>query len=201
MNEGDEDSNLGALDGAEFPTEEETRDAYDGIVLTPREHQRIKDLVNGEHLERVKGHERRYLVAGSGEGTDAGARRKRVYDLLDARTNPPAVATRLEDFGLEDDEIRLWARVFDILCNEATHVVNVLEDFDGGYVWELGLLFAPTYREKVWVLKRRYPDPETERERYDNGMGASHVELLLSGPRAHEWTGEEELRTAVEEIP
>lgn len=201
MDAGDEDSNLGTLDEGAFPTEEEALDAYDGIVLTPGEHQRIKDLVNGEHLDRVKGRERRYLVAGSGEGTDAGVRRTIVYDLLDARTNPSAVATRLEDFGLGDDELRLWARVFDILCAEATHVVTVLEDFDGGYVWELGLLFAPTYREKVWILKRRYADPETERERYDNGMGASHVELLLSGPRAHEWTDEGELRTAVEEIP
>lgn len=201
MEAGDDDPALGERNGTDFPGEEALLDAYDGIVLTPSEHQRIKDLVNGEHLRRVKGHERRYLVAGSGEETDAGDRREVVCDLLDDRTNPSAVATRLEDFGLEDDEIRLWARVFDILCNEATHIVNVLEDFEGGYVWELGLLFAPTYREKVWVLKRRYTDPKTEREKYDNGMGASHVTLLLSGPRAHEWIDEDELRAAVEEIP
>ena len=58
----------------------------------------------------------------------------------------------------------------------------MVEEFDGGYVWELGLLFAPPYREKAWVLKRRYPDEEAERDRYDDGMGASHVELLLTGP-------------------
>jgi hypothetical protein len=91
--------------------------------------------------------------------------------------------------------------VFDILCGMATHIVAVIEDFDGGYVWELGLLFAPSYREKAWVLKRRYPDDDTERDKYDNGMSASHVTLLLTGSQAFEWTDTDELRGAVENIP
>jgi hypothetical protein len=91
--------------------------------------------------------------------------------------------------------------VFDILCGRATHIIGVIEDFDGGYVWELGLLFAPSYRENVWVLKRRYPDEETEREQYDNEMAVSHVRLLLTGERCHEWVDTDELRNAVGEIP
>jgi len=90
--------------------------------------------------------------------------------------------------------------VFDILCGRATHIIGVIEDFDGGYVWELGLLFAPSYRENVWVLKRRYPDEETEREQYDNEMAVSHVRLLLTGERCHEWVDTDELRNAVGEI-
>jgi len=188
-------------DTAEIPTEEELLDEIEGVRLTPSEHQRVKDLVHGEQLDRIRGHDRRYLVAGAGGETGAATRRQLVYDQLDARTDPPSVATRLEDFGLTPDDIRLWTRVFDILCGMATHIVAVIEDFDGGYVWELGLLFAPSYREKTWVLKRAYPDEEIERERYDNGMGASHVELLLSGDRSHEWTDVDELRDAVAEIP
>lgn len=171
------------------------------IQLTPTEHQRIKDLVNGDQLDRLKGHERRYLVAGAGGDTGAASRRQLVYDRLDSRTNPPAVATQLEEFGLTPDETRLWTRVFDILCGMATHIVAVIEDFDGGYVWELGLLFAPSYREKAWVLKRRYPDDDTERNKYDNGMSASHVTLLLTGSHAVEWTDTDELRAAVDELP
>jgi hypothetical protein len=124
-----------------------------------------------------------------------------VYDLLNGRTNSPATAFRLEDFGLTPDEIRLWTRVFDILCGHASHIVAVLEDFDGGYVWELGLLFAPSYCETVWTVKRRYPDQEVEREKYDNGMAASHVKLLLTGPRCHEWVDADDLPDAVAEIP
>ncbi len=192
---------LGDDDTSTIPDEEELMDEIEGVRLTPSEHQRVKDLVHGEQLERIRGHDRRYLVAGAGGETGAATRRQLVYDQLDARTDPPSVATRLEDFGLTPDEIRLWTRVFDILCGMTTHIVAVVEDFDGGYVWELGLLFAPSYRKKTWVLKRAYADEEIERERYDNGMGASHVELLLRGDRSYEWCDTEDLRDAVAEIP
>lgn len=184
-----------------IPDQDEILEGLTEIQLTPTEHQRIKDLVNGDQLDRIKGHERRYLVAGAGGDTGAASRRQLVYDRLDSRTNPPAVATQLEDFGLTPEAIRLWTRVFDILCGMATHIVAVIEDFDGGYVWELGLLFAPSYREKAWVLKRRYPDDDTERDKYDNGMSASHVKLLLTGSQAFEWIDTDELRAVVDEIP
>ncbi|WP_276254522.1 hypothetical protein [Halomontanus rarus] len=201
MGSGDDRFGIDDTTCSEVPDEEELMTEITDIHLTPSEHQRIKDLVNSPQLDRIKGHDRRYLVAGAGGNTGAATRRKTVYDLLDSRSAPPAVAMQLEDFGLTPEEIRLWTRVFDILCGMATHIVAVIEDFDGGYVWELGLLFAPSYRAKAWVLKRRYPDEETERERYDNGTGASHVELLLTGDHSLEWTGVTELRTVVDEIP
>ncbi|QCC59027.1 hypothetical protein NP511_11290 [Natrinema thermotolerans] len=198
MEPGDDDG-----DGSErgFPDEDELLTELEDVSLTPSDHQRIKDLVNGPEMDRIRGDDRRYLVAGAGGETGAATRRGIVYDRLDARTDPPAVAMQLEDFGLTPEDIELWTRVFDILCGRATHIVAVIEDFDGGYVWELGLLFAPTYRDKTWVLKRRYPDPETERERYDNGMAASYVELLLTGDRAYEWLDADELRDVVDEVP
>ena len=200
------DSNEGSLDtgdteDAEMPGEEEVIAEIEAISLTPSEHQRIKDLVNDKQMDRIKGYDRRYLIVGAGGETRAATRRKLVYDLFNARTDPPAVAMRLEDFGLTPEEIRLWTRVFDILCGRATHIVGVIEDFDGGYVWELGLLFAPSYREIVWVLKRRYPDDKIECERYDNGMAASHVKLLLTGRRCYEWVDTDELREVVDEVP
>ena len=201
MDLGDRRLDDGSSENSKVPGGEEVIAEIEAISLTPSEHQRIKDLVNGEQMNRIKGHDRRYLVVGAGGETGAATRRRIVYDLLDARTDPPAVSMRLEDFGLTPEEIRLWTRVFDILCGRATHIVGVIEDFDGGYVWELGLLFAPSYREIVWVLKRRYRDEKTEREQYDNGMAASHVRLLLTGERCYEWVDEDELRNVVEEIP
>ncbi|MCU4801797.1 hypothetical protein OB920_15565 [Halobacteria archaeon HArc-gm2] len=200
MNSGDEDREV-ADDGTDtVPEAEEIIDDVEAISLTPSEHQHVKDLVNGDQMNRIEGHERRYLVAGAGGETGAASRRETVYDLLDARRDPPAVAVELEDFGLTPEEIGLWTRVFDILCGMATHIVGVIEDFDGGYVWELGLLFAPSYREKTWVLKRTYDDPEMERDRYDNGMAASYLRLL-SSERCHEWAGADELPDVVAEIP
>ena len=196
----DDDRGPREFDDEAFPDQADLVAGLEEITLTPAEHQRIKNLVN-EDLDELKGYERRYLNVGAGGDADTARRRELVYELLDGRTNPPATAFTLEDFGFTTDEIRLWCRAFDILCGRATHIVAVIEDFDGGYVWELGLLFAPSYREKAWVLKRRYEDGETERNRYENGMAISHVELLLTGPRCHEWTDSRELRAAVQEIP
>jgi len=193
------DPEVGDDVGADIPSEEEILDGIEGIKLSPAEHQRIKDVVNGEEMRRVKGHDRRYLIAGAGGQTGAATRRKLVYELLDER--PDAVSMQLEEFGLTPEEIELWIRVFDILCGRATHIVGVIEDFDGGYVWELGLLFAPSYREKTWILKRQYTDEDIERDRFDNGMAASHVKLLLTGDRCCEWSNEDELRECVGEIP
>lgn len=199
MSDGDTPFEREAVD--EIPDEDAILAGLTDVQLTPSEHQRVKDLVNGDRLDSIKGHERRYLVAGAGGDSDAASRRQLVYDRLDSRRDPAAVAMQLEEFGLTPEEIRLWTRVFDILCGMATHIVAVIEDFDGGYIWELGLLFAPSYRENTWVLKRRYPDDETEREKYDNGMSASHVKLLLTGPRAHEWVDVDDLRDAVDHVP
>ena len=198
MDEGESIPEIGETEGG-IPTESEIMNRITDISLSPTEHQRVKDLVNGEEMQRIKGRDRRYLIVGSGDETGAATRRMTVYGLLDERDS--AVATRLEDFGLTRDEIELWTRVFDVLCGRATHIVAVLEDFDGGYVWELGLLFAPSYREKVWVLKRRYRDEAVERTHFDNGMAASHTKMLLTGGRCLEWRNEEELRSAVDSLP
>lgn len=146
------------------------------IGLTPEEHQQVKDLVNSEKLRGIKQYDRTYLIVGEGSADGPTDRRQTVYDLLDARRSPPSTAFQLEDFGLGEQD-NLWARAFDVLCGRATHIVPVLEDFDGGYVWELGLLYAPEYQSKVWVLRRRYTDDDdVNREKYDNGWP-----ILISG--------------------
>ena len=200
MGDGEEGVSEATFD-ATIPDGETALGTVEGLSLSPNEHQRIKEIVFGPAFRELDEFDRIYLVCGAGGTTGAATRRRTVYQLLDARDDPPAVATQLEDFGLTRDEIELWVHLFDHLCAFCTHVVAVIEDFSGGYVWELGLLFAPSYREKVWVLKRRYPDEEIERERYANGMGASHVRVLLSGERAFEWIDATELRTVLERIP
>lgn len=171
----------------------------DEISLTPKEHEKVKNLVNGEEMRRIQRHTRRYLIVGEGGETEAANRRMIVYHLLDERDD--AISTRLEDFDLTSDEIRLWTRIFDILCGRATHVVGVLEDYKGGYVWELGLSYSTSYRDKLWVLKRRYENEKTEREHFDNGMAASHIGTLMTSKRGLEWTNEDELRDRVSKIP
>jgi len=109
----DDDGAPPAVGHDPFPSQEELLAGLEDISLTPAQHQRLKDLVNSD-LDAIKGYERRYLSVGAGSDTEAATRREIVYDSLDARTDPPAVAFRLEDYGLSRERITLWARAFDI---------------------------------------------------------------------------------------
>ncbi|QPV62740.1 aminopeptidase [Halosimplex litoreum] len=175
----------------------------DSLTLTPEQHERLKTHVHGDRLSDIQYSDRRYLVVGRGGDDGPGRRRRRVRDQLDDRRE--ATAFMLEDFGLSGEEIDLWAPGFEILCEQASHVVGVLEDYDGGHVWELGYLYheQSRVRDALWLLKRTYESDERRRERYDNGMAASHLAALerVADDRVVRWDGEGDLRRAVEEIP
>lgn len=170
---------------------------------TPDQHERLKDALHGDPLEAIKRAERRYLVIGRGGDDGPGERRREVCRLLDDRAE--ATAFRLEDFGFTGDELELWAPAFDILSEMASSVVGVLEDFDGGHVWELGFLYhhQTHVRDVLWLLKRIYEDEAKMRERYDNGMAASQLAALedAADDRVLTWEDPADLPEAVESIP
>ncbi|MFP8888843.1 hypothetical protein ACLI4U_03625 [Natrialbaceae archaeon A-CW2] len=171
----------------------------DGLAFSFEEHERLKTLLHGERFRELAYSDRRYLVLGDGGETKRADRRMRVYDQLGSRSN--ATAFRLEDFDLSPDELALWAAAYENLCAKATHIVAVIEDYAGGYVWELGYLFHEDIREKVWVCKRDYGSETANRGHYDNGMAASHLQLLENADRTCRWTDDEDLETAIESIP
>lgn len=172
------------------------------LSLTPEQHQRLKDGLHGARFDDVRRASRRYLVVGSGSG-ESGVRRRRACTQLDDRRD--AVAFRLEEFGFDAEDLDLWAPAFEVLSAQATWVVGVIEDFDGGHVWELGYLYRQqtSVRDVLWLLKRVYDDPETQRAQYENGMAASHLAALEAavGDRVVEWATPDELESAVERVP
>ena len=174
----------------------------DRLSLTPSQHQRLKNAVNSDPLTEMKQAGKRYLIVGRGSGEE-GDRRRRVAEWFDSRPN--AVGIRLEDLDLDGDEIDLWAPAFEILAKQATWIVGILEDFDGGHVWELGYLYhlQTEFRDILWTLKRVYTSEEKMRAKYDNGMAASHLKVLENTvqERVLEWTDGEELRRIVREVP
>ncbi|TKX48491.1 aminopeptidase [Halorubrum sp. SD690R] len=172
------------------------------LSLTPEQHQRLKDGLHGARFDDIRRASRRYLVVGSGSG-ESGRRRQRVCAQLDDRRD--AVAFRLEEFGFDADDLDQWAPAFEVLSAQATWIVGVIEDFNGGHVWELGYLYRQQtgVRDVLWLLKRVYDDPETQRAQYENGMAASHLAALeaVVGDRVVEWATLDELESAVEQIP
>lgn len=172
------------------------------LSLTPEQHQRLKDGLHGERFDDLRRADRRYLVVGSGSG-EQGQRRRQVCSRLDDRRD--AVGFRLEEFGFDADDLDLWAPAFEVLSAQATWIVGVIEDFDGGHVWELGYLYRQqtTVRDALWLLKRAYDDPADERARYDNGMAASHLAALEAAvaDRVLEWATVEELDRVTDRIP
>jgi len=172
------------------------------LSLTPEQHQRLKDGLHGSRFDDLRRADRRYLVVGSGSG-EQGQRRRRVCARLDDRRD--AVGFRLEAFGFDADDLDLWAPAFEVLSAQATQIVGVIEDFDGGHVWELGYLYRQqaTVRDALWLLKRVYDDPTDERARYDNGMAASHLAALEAAvaDRVLEWATVAELDQVTDQIP
>lgn len=181
----------------------------DGVVSeeqlrpTPHQHEQLKDQLHGEQFQEIKRAERRYLVVGRSGEEGPGKRRLQVCRQLDARRR--ASAFRLEDFGFTGDDLDLWAPAFDILSSMASRIVGVLEDFDGGHVWELGYLYhhQDHVRDVLWLLKRTYGSEDRMRAKYDNGMAASHLAALeeAAGDRLLRWHDEDDLADAVREIP
>lgn len=184
-------------------TEEDPTDAafidVDGLTLSFEEYERLKTLQHGERFRKLAYSDRIYLVVGAGGDTAKAARRRSVADELDRRAD--ATAIRLEEFELTSDDLALWATTFELLCDRATHIVVIIEDYEGGYVWELGYLFQQSLRELVWVLKRDHGTPDENRARYDNGMAASHVQLLENATRTVRWEGEDDLVACLDRLP
>lgn len=171
---------------------------------TPEQHEQLKNGIHGEALfNQIRRAERRYLVIGRGGEAAPRKRRQRVYDLLDEREG--ATAFRLEDFGFTSDELDLWAPAFDVLSQMASHIVGILEDFDGGHVWELGFLYhqQTRIRDILWLLKRIYESETKMHDHYDNGMAASHLAALeeATGDRVITWKDPADLPDAVASIP
>jgi len=203
MSDGDDAGASSSSDDAGASSSSDDVDAefidVGGLALDYEGHERLKSLLHGDQFRTLAYADRRYLVLGAGGDGAAADRRREVYGRLDDR--PGATAFRLEDFGVAPDELALWASLYEQLCDRATHVVAVIEDYEGGYVWELGYLFHRDVREKVRVLKRDYGDPDTNRDHYDNGMAASHLRLLENADRTVRWEDRDELRRATQEIP
>ncbi len=174
------------------------------LQLTPQQHEQLKDQLHGSsQFDEIKRADTRYLVVGRGGEEGPGKRRLEVCEQLDGRRG--AAGFRLEDFGFTGDQIDLWAPAFDLLAAMASHIVGVLEDFDGGHVWELGYLYHQQrhIRDRLWLLKRLYESEAEMRRQYDNGMAASHLAALeeVAGDRVIGWSDVSELRDAVEKIP
>lgn len=50
----------------DIPSEAEIMSGIADVHFSPSDHQRIKDLVNGEEMQHIKNHDRRYLIVGVG---------------------------------------------------------------------------------------------------------------------------------------
>lgn len=84
-----------------------------------------------------------------------------------------------------------WTTHFKIYADRATHIVGVFEHADGGHEWEAGYLDHREYREKTYILKRRYPQLDPKDEPFD-GMMAHYMLLVDRRNQLFEWDGDED---------
>jgi len=174
----------------------------DTVSLTPNRYEQLKKLVHGnDTFAKITSAEKRYLIIGRGRGEMR--HKKRVKELLGSRRS--AITFEFEEFKPKTDDIGLWPPVFDLFSKTATHIVGVVEDYDGGGVWDMGLLYhrQSHVHDSLWILKRVYDNQNINHERYGSGKAASRLGALEEAveDRVIKWQTEEDLRDAVKEIP
>lgn len=144
----------------------------------------------------------------AGEETDESAYIGRVYPdevVREEQLRPTSQQHEQLKNALHGADLDLWAPAFDVLSAMGSHIVGVLEDFNGGHVWELGYLYhhRTRVRDALWLLKRLYRSENEMREKYDNGMAASHLPALekAAEDRVITWGNEDDVPDAIHEIP
>lgn len=174
----------------------ETADYSAKEQFTPAEHQGLKQAVFSDHFRRLVFADVSYFVLGN---YDEGPKERRltlVRDRLEARRDG-AFGFLMKDMP---EGWTYWTTKFKILATRADYITPVLEDSEGSHHWEAGHIDAPAYRPKVHILKRTYEDEQRERAQFD-AMIAHFVEILDRDNRVYQWTTENELRAAVDDLP
>jgi hypothetical protein len=164
-----------------------------GEDLPPDRVEAIHDALLSDDVLRSVGYaETVYLVVGNYDR----ATKPRLVDVrerLDGRS-PGHVAFLLDEV---DPDVTAWRNFyvkFRVFAARADQVVGVFEDNRGGHELEVG----EVPREKLYLCKREYDDPEAEREAYD-AMLASLFEVLDDEGRLLRWSDPTELPALVDE--
>ena len=84
-----------------------------------------------------------------------------------------------------------WTTHFKIYADRATHIVGVFEHSHGGHEWEAGYLDHLEYRQKTYILKRRYRSVAPREEPFD-GMMAHYMLLVDRRGQLFEWAADED---------
>ncbi|NLV09478.1 hypothetical protein GOC74_06000 [Halomicrobium mukohataei] len=174
----------------------ETADYSAKETFTPSEHQALKQAVFSDHFRRLVFADRSYFVLGNYDDGPKERRLTLVRDRLASRRDG-AFAFLMKDIP---EGWTYWTTKFKILASRADYITLVLEDSHGSHHWEAGHIDAPQYRPKVHVLKRAYEDEQTERAQF-GAMIAHFVEILDRDNRVYEWQTEDELASAVDDLP
>lgn len=100
----------------------------------------------------------------------------------------------MEDFP---DELHQILQ-FKLIADHSDYIVGICEHDEGGFQLEFGMLVAlMNYFDRFHLLKRRYPDPEKEREKYNGMLNPDVFGMFEYHDRLWEWEDQREYKVEV----
>lgn len=165
-------------------------------TLPPEEYEALTELVF--ELAPRPMYDLQCFVLGS-YNTDANEKQK-LRDLqqtVESWTGENCRAYLMEDFT---DGLHPRTK-FKLIADNSDYILGVCEHDKGGFQLELGMLISHRqYLENGYLLKRRYPSEEKEREKYNYMLSVGVFEMFGYGERLREWEDTQEYEVAINKM-
>jgi hypothetical protein len=84
---------------------------------------------------------------------------------------------------------------FKLIADHSDYIIGICEHDEGGFQLELGMLIAlMEHFDRCYLLKRTYPDEQTEHEKYNWMLSAGVFDMFEYGDRLWEWEDTREFK-------
>ena len=164
--------------------------------LPPAEYEALMEM--GPELARPPTYDSQCFVLGS-YNEDANEKQKLIYfkEELQNWAGENCRAYLMEDFP---DGLHPMIQ-FKLIADHSDYIIGICEHDKGGFQLELGMLIAlMEYFDRCHLLKRTYPDEQTEHEKYNWMLSAGVFDMFEYGDRLWEWENSREYKVEVTNV-
>ena len=161
--------------------------------LPPEEYEALMGM--GAELALPTHYDSQCFILGSYD-TEANEKQKLLYlkQEVENWTGENCRAYLMEDFT---DDLHTIIQ-FKLIADYSDYIIGICEHDEGGFQLEFGMLIAlMDYFDRCHLLKRRYPDANRERQKYNGMLNPDVFEMFEYHDRLREWEDVREYKVEV----